>query len=83
MAKKMTDNTHMRFVVVTEYCKSMSSQSGRQMQSDSVTLLICLKNSCALLALRKGWSKRCFLNLGISWHPNFFTLMDFFLTKIA
>ena len=45
----------MRLVVVTEYCKSMSSQSGRQSQSDSVVLLICLKNSWALLTLRKGF----------------------------
>ena len=45
----------MRLVVVTEYCKSMSSQSGRQSQSDSVVLLICLRNSWALLALRKGF----------------------------
>ena len=43
----------MRLVVETEYCKSMSSQSGRQSQSDSAVLLICLKNSCALLGLRK------------------------------
>ena len=47
-------NTYMRLVVVTEYCKSISSQSGRQSQSDSVVLLICLKNSWAWLALRKG-----------------------------
>ena len=48
--------THIRLVVLTEYCKSMSSQSGRQAQSDSAVLLICLKNSCALLALRKDFS---------------------------
>ena len=45
----------MRLVVVTEYCKSIRSQSGRQSQSDSVVFLICLKNSWALLALRKGF----------------------------
>ena len=49
--------THMRSVVVTEYCKSMSSQSGRQAHSDSLVLLICLKNLCASLALRKGFRK--------------------------
>ena len=43
----------MRLVVVTEYCKSTSSQSGRQSQSDSEELLICLKKSWALLALRR------------------------------
>ena len=47
--------THMRSVVVTEYCKSMSSQSGRQSQSDSLVLLICLKNFCAWLVLRLGF----------------------------
>ena len=46
--------TYMRLVVVTEYCKSMRSQSGRHSHSDSVVLLIRFKNSCALLALKKG-----------------------------
>ena len=52
MALKRLDKrciTHMRLVVLTEKCKSMSSQSGRQAQSDSVVALI------ALLALEKGF----------------------------
>ena len=52
---RIRDNTYMRLVVVTEYCKSIRSQSGRQSQSDFVVLLICLKNSWAFIALRKGF----------------------------
>ena len=36
--------THMNLLALTEYCKSMSSQSGRQSQSESDMFLIFFRN---------------------------------------
>ena len=36
--------THMNLLALTEYCKSMSSQSGRQSQSESDMFLILFRN---------------------------------------
>ena len=44
--------THMSLLVLTECCRSMSSQSGKQSQPASIVSLISLKNSWALLALK-------------------------------
>ena len=44
--------THMSLVVLTECCRSMSSQSGKHSQPASIVSLISLKNSWALLALK-------------------------------
>ena len=55
--------THMSLLVLTECCRSMSSQSGKQSQPASIVSLISLKNSWALLAL-----KICFL---FKWYWSF------------
>lgn len=44
--------THMSLLVLTECCRSMSSQSGKHSQPASIVSLISLKNSWALLALK-------------------------------
>ena len=52
--------THMKFVVARECCRSVSSQSGRQLQLEPKASLIFLKNFRAFFTLKSCfWRDEC------------------------